>query len=262
MPGARASGVRGGACRRHSPGRSRPRSEMKAIARRGIVWDLDGTLIDSARDIREALSEVFEPRRLVAPTVPAVRSMIGAGVRRLIERALAACGEDPRDELVGPLAAEFVDRYGENPVRHTRLYAHAAETLERLAGAGYVHAICTNKPLGLAVDIVARLGVGHFFATVIGGDSGAKRKPDPGPVIACLDGLAVAPSAAVMVGDSAADVDAARAAGVAVVAVNFGYSDVPVTALRPDAVIERLDALPAKLVELFSGRTDAPAQEG
>jgi len=220
-----------------------------------VVFDLDGTLIDSAADIVHALNRALGMRNLPPFSVDQAKKMIGGGVPKLVERALLAHGV-PDVELL-PLAADFVRCYRENLTTCTTLYEGAAELLERLKGEGPRLGICTNKQHDLTVETLNRLGIAKYFSAVVGERAGHPRKPDPAPLLGVLAALGAPPERAVMVGDSAADVGCAKAAGVASVVVSFGYSHGNAEALGSDAVIGCLKDLPQCLASLHAKRQAA-----
>ena len=206
---------------------------------RGVVFDLDGTLIDSAPDIVANLNEVLV-RRGVEPFAPdAVRSMIGGGAMKLLERAWRALDRDPPDAL-SEQYQEFITAYSARPTEHTTPFPGAEEVLLRLRDAGVAVGLCTNKPEAITRRILDDYGWTSHFAAVIGGDTTPERKPDPTPMSAALNAMNVSPGEAVMVGDSAPDVGAARAVGAACILVSFGYSRVPIGELGGDAVVDDL----------------------
>lgn len=218
-----------------------------ALARSAIVFDLDGTLIDTAPDLCGALNWVLE--RAGRPPVPVedVRHMVGEGARRLIERGLSASGPSPSPiELEGHVV-HFLDHYRRNLSAQSAPFPGVEETLDALADLGARVAICTNKPEDLAVQLIDDLGLGHRFPVILGGDSLPVRKPDPGHIIGTVERMGAELSDVVFVGDSHVDVAAARGAGVPVIAVSFGYSLVDASELGADTVIhafpDLLDAL-------------------
>ncbi|MBI4184044.1 MAG: phosphoglycolate phosphatase [Proteobacteria bacterium] len=220
-------------------------------ARPVLLFDLDGTLIDSAPDLAASLNHLLAGLGRGALALPAVTAMVGDGAAKLVERGLAATGGPP---AAGPGLAELVARFLAHYERHatvlTRPFPGVAATLAGLAAAGYRAGVCTNKPERATRTILAGLGLARFFAAVGGGDSFPVKKPDPGHVTALLGLLDARPAEAVMVGDSANDVAAARAAGLPVVAVSYGYTPLPAATLGADAVIERFADLPAALARL------------
>ncbi|MGO9547716.1 MAG: HAD-IA family hydrolase [Rhodomicrobium sp.] len=215
-----------------------------------VVFDLDGTLIDSAADIAHALNLALGTRNLAPFSVDRVTEMVGGGVPKLVERALLAHGVSDVELL--PLAADFVQFYRENLTTRTTLYEGARELLDRLKGEGRRLGLCTNKQHDLTVEILNRLGIAKYFSAVAGERPGQPKKPDAAPLLAVLAALGARPDNTVMVGDSAADVGCAKAAGVVSVAVNFGYSQIPAEDLGAGAVIGRFRDLPDCLGRLRS----------
>jgi len=209
-----------------------------------VVFDLDGTLIDSAGDIADALNAALERSRLAPFSEAEVRLMVGGGARVLIERALAV--RDADAELAERLHADFLEVYRTAAVSRTVIYEHGQQLLAELGELGIKRAICTNKPQGITEDVLGKLGLRSHFEAVIGASDSLPKKPDPAMLRAALGALGVAPRGAVMIGDSGADVVAAHAANVPVIAVSFGYTRVPPQDLGADLVIDSLaDALPA-----------------
>jgi len=194
---------------------------------RAIIWDLDGTLVDSVGDLASALNGVLRQHGLVSLSADAVRRMIGDGVTELLRRGFAAAGRPLAPSDIPVLRREFLTHYGRYAVRETQPMPGAAAVLASLSTDGWRHAVCTNKPTGIARDILEALELDAHIDAVVGGDDALPLKPDPAPVRACLDALEVAPARALMVGDSANDVAAGRAAGVLVIFARYGYGDLP-----------------------------------
>ncbi len=215
-----------------------------------VAWDLDGTLIDSAPDIAAALNRVLAETGCTTFTLDQVRTMIGGGVPTLIARALqrGRCSGSRPDPDV--LAARFLTVYTAAATRETRLFDGAAAVLDSLSGAGYRHALCTNKPAAIAREILAHFGILDSFDALAGGDTTPFKKPHPAPLEACLAQVGARPGDAVVIGDSPADFELARAAGVPIIMVTFGYSQVPVAELGADALVERLALVPEALATL------------
>jgi phosphoglycolate phosphatase len=212
-----------------------------------LVFDLDGTLADTAPDLAAALNHVLA--ELGRPTVPpeSVRNLIGHGARALLRRGLAATGEAP-EALVERGYPLFLEYYGAHICDGTAAYAGLERALDTLAGDGAALAVCTNKPETLTSKLLAALGLERRFEAVVGGDTLAVRKPDPEPL---LEAIARAGGGrAAFVGDSIVDADTARAAAVPFVAVSFGFSDRPVGELGADAVIDSYGELVAALRRL------------
>lgn len=214
-----------------------------------VVFDLDGTLIDSAGDIQLIVNEILAEIGRPPLSLPAVTGMIGEGPRKLLERALAASGA--ADTHVDPLLPRFLSRYEAAPLRHTRAYAGVPEVLERLRQEGARLAICTNKPAGATRAVLTQLGLAPLFSVVIGsGSLPGIQKPDRRVLDAALAALGVPHAAAVMVGDAAPDVAVARAAGIPVVLRAGGYTREPAHALGADAVFTHYHELPGVLAGL------------
>jgi phosphoglycolate phosphatase len=212
-----------------------------------ILFDLDGTLVDSAPDLAAATDHVLASYGRPPVGLAAVRHMVGDGARALVERGFAATGAPLPADQVHLAVRRFLDHYGGNLSAHTRPFDGVAEVLERLRTAGATLAVCTNKVEGLSRAILRDLRLDGFFADVVGGDTLAVKKPHAGHLTGTLGRLGLAGRPAAMVGDSANDVLAARAAGLPVVAVSFGYTRIPAADLGADRVIDRFADLPAAL---------------
>lgn len=205
------------------------------------VFDLDGTLVHSAPGIAAALSRALAPRGHAPFDAAEVAPLLGDGARVLLERALAARGAAPDAALLDPFVAEL-EAQG---AAASAPYAGIEAALDALAAAGWRAAVCTNKPARAARALLATLGLAPRFALVLGGDSLAVRKPDPGHLRGVLDALGAAPGEAVMIGDHANDIAAARGAGVPSVFAAWGYGT--------DTGADLLAATPAALPGLLIG---------
>jgi phosphoglycolate phosphatase len=210
-----------------------------------VVFDLDGTLADTAPDLTASLNHVLVQLDREALSAAAVRTMIGGGVRLLLQRGLEATG-GASELLLDRAYAQFMDHYRDHLCVGTRPYERADETLAELREAGAALALCTNKPEALAHQLAERLG--WRFDATIGGDTLSVRKPDPAPLREAI--ARAGGGKAVLVGDSITDADTAHAAGIPFVAVSFGYSDRPVEALGAAAVVDRFADLPYALAGL------------
>lgn len=218
---------------------------------RALVFDLDGTLVETAADIHAVLAEVLADAGLAAPALPAVRGMIGDGAKVLVQRALVAIGQPGDRAVVDALHDRFRDRYALIPCRFSAPYPGARELLVELRSAGYRLGLCTNKPHGATLGLLRALALDTAFDTVVGGDFlPGVRKPDPGHLADVLARLGTPREAAVMVGDSRNDLLTARALGVPCILVSFGYTSVPARDLGADRVIDHLADLPAILATL------------
>lgn len=215
-----------------------------------IAFDLDGTLVDTAPDLIATLNVLLARRGLPEVEPATLRNMIGGGARVLIERALAdhriVLSKDELDRLY----ADFLDRYAAHIADRSRPFAGLEAALEALTARGWRLAVCTNKLERLSVRLLDLLGLSRWFAAICGQDTFAVRKPDPEMLRLTVARSGGALSHAVVVGDSATDIGMARAAAVPVVAVDFGYTEIPVARLGPDRIISRFEDLPKVAAEL------------
>jgi phosphoglycolate phosphatase len=209
-----------------------------------IVWDLDGTLVDSAPDLASALNTVLDKRGFFTLSNNEVRAMIGNGVPKLVERGFNAVGVRPDEAQLDELVAMFVEEYKACATDNTRPYPGVVEALQEIQSINIPMGVCTNKPETFTRQILEGLDLATYFSNVVGGDTTSTRKPDPQPVLACLRGLVAEPSTCLMIGDSVHDVHAARAAGVIVGVVPWGYRSAPVEELGADFVINDLSTFP------------------
>jgi phosphoglycolate phosphatase len=212
---------------------------------RAVVFDLDGTLADSAPDIATALNTALAASSLTAFALEDVKRMVGGGARRLVERALSTTMAEPAPALVETVLAAFGTAYGAAPCRETVLFPGAREALVELAAQGFRLGVCTNKPERVTDAVLEGLGVQDMFGKVVGGSSRLALKPAPDMLREVMSGLGVAAEEAVMVGDSSADVGAARAAGLRCILMGHGYSTTPVGELGADVVVEGFHRLPS-----------------
>ena len=215
-----------------------------------IVFDLDGTLVDTAPDLIDTLNFTLTAHGLPAVPYDEARPMIGGGARGLIERALVAEARDCAPTDVDQLYAAFVAHYGEHIADRSRLFPHVEAALDRLAEAGYRLAVCTNKLERLSKKLLQTLNLANRFAMICGQDTFGVQKPDPQVFRATVLRAGGNPERAIMVGNSITDIRTARAANVPVVAVDFGYSDVPIENFRPDRVISSFADLVAVIDDL------------
>lgn len=214
-----------------------------------VLFDLDGTLVDSAPDLRLAVNRVLDTHGRRPLTLDEVRAFVGHGSRHLVRRAFDATGA-PTHDLDARLA-EYLAQYAEHVCTKTRLYPGATEVLRRLADAGHALGLCTNKPQAHTRALLGHLDLARFFGdAVVGGDTTPHTKPHPEPIVATLRLLDRPASHAVLIGDSPSDVGAARAAGIPVVAVSWGYSHGPVHELGADRIIDHFDQLPDAIAAL------------
>lgn len=216
-----------------------------------ILFDLDGTLADTALDLTATMNVVLA--RHGRPEVPhhAVRDMVGGGARKIMERGFAYSGEPAPEALLDRLFEEFLDHYGQHLADHTRVFDGLVPALEALEARGCRLGVVTNKVEHLSLEVLRLLGLSRFFPVVIGGDTLPVKKPDPAPLLEAVARLGGDPACAVMVGDSPFDIDAARNAGFASIAVSFGYSHVPPAEMGADMLIHHFDEFLAALDALL-----------
>ncbi len=213
-----------------------------------LVFDLDGTLVDSAPDLREALNQMLRERGRPPLALPQVRRMIGDGVPALVRRALAASGADPSESVTA--LPRFLALYEPNAARLTRAYPGVRQTLAALRRQGYRTAVCTNKPQRASLAVLEGLGLLAFFDAVAGGDRFTVRKPDPGHLLGLIDELDAAPRAAAMIGDNENDAAAAHAAGLPLLLMRYGYARTDPESLGAAALLDRFADLPGALDRL------------
>ena len=209
---------------------------------KAIIFDLDGTLVDSAEDLRNAANALLGEENLPPVSLEDIKAMIGDGVAKLVERAILRTSGEVA--ALPRLVGRFMQIYEADASRHTLAYPGVRGTLEALSRMGLRLAVVTNKPHAATIAILESLGLSAFFDAVIGGDTLAERKPHPAPIEAALRLLGIGGDAAFMVGDNYHDVQAARAAGIAVVvAVTYGYSHKPHAELGADHLIDTMPNL-------------------
>lgn len=225
----------------------------------GVAFDLDGTLIDSAPDLRAALNRLLAIDGLGPLSIAQVALMIGDGVAKLVERGFEAAGKPVAGADLEGLARRFTVDYEANACVETRPFPGVREVLSKLRSEGVRLAVCTNKPEGATREILAALKLDALFGAVVGGDTvPGIRKPKPEPLAAALKALGIDPSRAAMVGDSMNDVATARALGIPVIAVSFGYTRIRPAELGADLLIDRFEQVPAALAQLGKARATVP----
>jgi phosphoglycolate phosphatase len=219
-----------------------------------VVFDLDGTLVDTAPDLINALNFVLDREGLPPVPLHAARNMIGQGARRLIERGLEVEGRAASVEDITRLLSDFIDYYAAHIADASRPFEGLEGALDDLAARGYRFAVCTNKLEWLSKRLLDQLGLSGRFSAICGADTFGVSKPDPAilqQTIARAGGLL---SAAVMVGDAGPDIGVARRAGIPVIGVEFGYTEVPIADLKPDRLISHMRDLPAAVEGLMPQR--------
>ena len=216
---------------------------LSFYAVQAIIFDLDGTLVDSAEDLRAALNKLLAELGLRPIGADEIKGMIGDGVLKLVERALVAADGDP--EQKDGLLPRFLEIYQVNPVTLTRCFPGVLETLDVLRRKDFRLAVVTNKPVFATKKILQTLSLAEFFTVIVGGDSLLQRKPHPAPLLEAVRQLDVDVSQSLMVGDNIHDVEAAHAAGMRCVAVSYGYHHQLPSEFHADHLIDRFgDLLP------------------
>lgn len=212
---------------------------------RTVVFDLDGTLADTSRDLIAAANHCFDRLGLGAPLDPVADAATAfAGGRAMLRLGFSRVGggDDPAVNTQYPI---LLAAYAEGIDTHTRLYPGAEQAVNALRAMGFATAICTNKPAGLAETLTRRLGIRDLFGSLVGADTLPVRKPDPAPYAASVTRAGGDPARSILIGDTITDRDTARAAGVPVVLVTFGPEGQDIARLSPDALLHHYDDLPA-----------------
>ena len=224
---------------------------MSAIT---VVFDLDGTLVDTAPDLVATLNVVMAREGIPSVPFDAARNMVGGGARRMIEQALERAGRTVPQIDIERMFNDFIAYYAANIADHSKPFPGLTGALDLLAAQDCLFAVCTNKLEGLSRLLLDKLELSARFAAICGQDTFGVPKPDPEILRRTIRQAGGSLDRAVLVGDSATDINTARAAAVPVIAVDFGYTDTPVAQLGPDRVIGHFDTLPAAVFELLPTR--------
>jgi len=222
-----------------------------------VVFDLDGTLVDTAPDLINALNHVLDREGLPPVPLHAARNMIGAGARKLIERGLELEGRAAGVEDITRLTRDFIDYYAAHIADASLPFEGLEGALDELAARGYRFAVCTNKLEWLSKLLLDRLGLSARFAAICGADTFGVAKPDPAILQQTIARAGGQLASAIMVGDAGPDIGVARRAGVPVIGVGFGYTDVPIADLKPDRLIHHMNDLPDAVESLMSSRASS-----
>lgn len=218
-----------------------------------VVFDLDGTLVDTAPDLIGALNALLEREGLDPVPYAAARPMIGGGARLLIERGLAARGRRLTGAEVNALYADFVAHYADRIALESRPFPGLIDALNALQSGGAIFAVCTNKLEWLSRRLLDALGLDRRFQAICGQDTFGVQKPNPLALLSTIEAGGGRSDRAIMVGDSETDVVTARAAGIPVIAVDFGYTDRHVSSFAPDRVISHFKDLPGAVRDILAG---------
>jgi phosphoglycolate phosphatase len=236
---------------RLDPGEYTAEFGMPSLADCTVVFDLDGTLVDSAPDIHIALNKVMATEGLPPAAFEDARRFIGQGARALIVRALAVHGVHPEGRKLDALTEAYIATYAEDLCSRSQIYPRLVEALDALATAGAGLSVCTNKRTDLSVRLIETLGLARHFRAVIGADAVRNRKPHPDHFVAAVRAASGNPGRALMVGDSSNDVNSAKAANAPVAVYAHGYTDTAPELLGADAVFTHYDELPALAYRLL-----------
>lgn len=226
------------------PALQRQSMERENVLPKAVIFDLDGTLIDSARDVSVVLNTIVVQKGVAQFTEDEVKPFMGEGVLAVIGKALQARHVQASEAKLSRLKTQFLDIYCRERVALTKPFPYARRILDQLTRRGLAVGVCTNKDEVVAQLILQALGFDRHVRAVIGADSGFGRKPDPTPLLACASRLRVRPNQVVYVGDHRIDIETARAAKIPVVAVSYGYAGVPVSTLGANRTISCLSELP------------------
>ena len=221
------------------------------LASATIVFDLDGTMVDTAPDLVSTLNLLLARERIAALPLSDARDMIGRGARALIARGFAAAGAPLDERKLSALFVDFIDHYLAHIADESRPFPGVLGAMDALAAEGARLAVCTNKRTDLSVALLNALDLTRRFAAIVGADAAPAPKPAAAHLITTIERAGGRVERAVMVGDSESDAGAARAAGVPLVLVSFGYTDTPARELGADVLIDHFDELPAACRQLL-----------
>jgi phosphoglycolate phosphatase len=209
-----------------------------------FVFDLDGTLVDTAPDLVGALNVVLALEDVKPMSTDELRHLVGHGARALIQRGLHARGRAVSKARFEELVGAFLGHYELHIADESGLYADVEAVLDTLARDGHVLAVCTNKPEKLSLLLLEKMGLLSRFAAVCGADTFPVRKPDPAHLTGTIERAGGDPKRTVMIGDSRTDRETAANAGIPCILLDYGYSDVPAAELKPEALISHFRDVP------------------
>jgi phosphoglycolate phosphatase len=218
-----------------------------------IVFDLDGTLVDTAPDLIASLNAILTREGMAPLPLASARNMIGGGARKLLERGLEAEDRAVTAAEMDRLTADFIAHYADHIADQSRPFEGLEIALDQLSAAGCTLAVCTNKLEWLSKRLLDKLALSRRFAAVCGGDTFGVAKPDPVILRQTVVRAGGQIATTIMVGDAGTDVGVARRAGVPVIGVTFGYTEVPIAQLNPDVVISHMKELPGAVSGLLAG---------
>jgi phosphoglycolate phosphatase len=214
-----------------------------------VIFDLDGTLVDTAPDLIDSLNYAIAAADLAPTTYDDLKHLVGHGARVMIKRAFALRNKELPDNELEPLYERFLSHYLEQMPGQSVPYPGIIEALDRLKDAGFTLAVCTNKTTALALPLLEKLGLSHYFAATTCGDTFEWRKPDARHILGTIEKAGGELTHSVMVGDSLNDIASAKNAKIPSIGVTFGYTDVPMAELGPDVNIDSYDELDEALIK-------------
>jgi phosphoglycolate phosphatase len=215
-----------------------------------VVFDLDGTLVETAPDLVATLNMILEQEGVAPLPMAQARTMIGRGARALVAKGFAASGKPIESEALDGLFERFIVHYRAHIADASHPYPGLIGALDALQAAGAILGVCTNKRTDLSVALLKALGLAPYFKAIVGADQAKAPKPDASHLLTAIEAAGGDPARAIMVGDSASDAGTARAAGTPLILVTFGYTETPVEDLGADIVIDAFDQLPGACAEL------------
>lgn len=210
---------------------------------RAVIFDLDGTLVDTAPDLMAATNHALSLLQRRSITMPEMRSFVGHGAKALIERGFAATGDAIDGETLAYAHVEFLRYYENNISAGSAAFPGVIDLLERCKAAKMELGVCTNKIECFSVQLLNALGLAKYFGAIVGPDTINIAKPDPAPLLETLKRLGCDAENAIMIGDSETDILTARAAGVPIIAVTFGYTARHVAEFSPDHMVSHFDEI-------------------
>jgi phosphoglycolate phosphatase len=219
-------------------------TDAAALSGAVIAFDLDGTLVDTAPDLVGTLNVLLAEEGVAPLSLDEARPFIGRGARWLLERGFQTADAPLAPERVQPLFDRFLAHYNAHIADASRPFPGVVKALEALKARGAILSVCTNKLTSLSNALLDKLDLSYLFDAVVGADSAPAAKPDPRHLLAAIAAAGGIPEKAVLVGDAATDVGAARAAKVPLILVSFGYTETPARELAPDILIDHFDELP------------------
>jgi phosphoglycolate phosphatase len=234
---------------------------MRALEGWTIAFDLDGTLVETAPDICGTLNSLLAAEGIAPLPYDQAKLLVGRGARVLVQRGFEVAGADVTETRLDGLVDRFIELYRPRIAELSRPFPGCIEALAALKDAGAVLSVCTNKRTELSVLLLEALGMTGWFAAIVGADPGAPRKPDPRHLVAAIERAGGDPARAIMVGDGEPDAGAAKAAGVPLVIVDFGYTTIPAAELGGDILISHFADLPNACRRLAAAQAPCPAAQ-